>query len=139
LSALLESFTYRGLLQPGEIIKYKISFLPKTCGNYKHHFEIGVIGWPVKFTITCVAACDIPRIDTDPYFLFRKVVEYRIEKTKYDHCVFVENTNTFEFGGILLPNTETNTSVSLPLRRNSSDLLLFSVLSRQYLVSSSTT
>ncbi|RZC43112.1 hydrocephalus-inducing protein -like protein [Asbolus verrucosus] len=105
-----DGFTHRALLQPGEMLKYKISFLSKVCGQFKHSFEIGVIGWPVKFSIKCNAISDIPRISMDPHFLFEKVVESRSDKNKYEQCVFLEEADMFDFGGILLPSPLTNNS-----------------------------
>lgn len=101
-----QKLTPRCVLLPGEQARYRVIFKPKDVGNYSHKYTIEAVGWPIKYYLYCEGASDIPKIDVEPEALFCKTIEKRNKKNMFDPLVFVKELDVFDFGYILLCNTD---------------------------------
>lgn len=95
------TFTGRLVLQPNQIVRYRVSFDPEATGFYSHSYPIEIIGVNLGYFVKCEALCEIPRIDFEPETVFCKVVNKTQDRLAYDNFVYVKGDNTFYFGPIL--------------------------------------
>ncbi|KAG5865676.1 hypothetical protein JTB14_020627 [Gonioctena quinquepunctata] len=113
----------RSILQPGDIMKYQVVFLPSTCGKFRHTYTMTVLGSDTKHSIVCNASCELPSIDFTPEKVFPKCRESYRYKTLADRFTFFKEDNVFEFGSIVTGTNKSEPYKTTLTLRNQTDLL----------------
>ncbi|XP_048520745.1 hydrocephalus-inducing protein homolog isoform X1 [Dendroctonus ponderosae] len=94
-------FSPKTVLQPGDLIKYQVTFCPEKSGMYKYKYNIVTTASKTPYQVLCNAICEFPRLDTHPEIMFPKTLENYKEKASYDHFVFIKDQKIFDFGSIV--------------------------------------
>ncbi|KYN44368.1 Hydrocephalus-inducing protein [Trachymyrmex septentrionalis] len=91
----------RWILQPNEIQKFKIRYLPEEVGIHRQTYTLSVLdGNEITYDINISAVADVPRLDMNPNTIFSK-----IKKTKVNNIIdptYFSDVNIFDFGSLLV-------------------------------------
>lgn len=98
--------TPRRILLPGERWQYRVVFESTTPGDYKYDFVIEINNSKAIYKVQCLGTCNIPTVNSNPDVVFTKVIAARTEKNAFKSCVFVKDSNVFDFGHIFLQKTD---------------------------------
>lgn len=105
-SSSSDVFASRRILQPGEKWDYRVVFQSASIGDYNYSFRIEIANAKTIYYVECIGKCDIPQINTDPEIIYPKIIAARNQKNAYDSCVYVQDTDVFDFGFIFLQKVD---------------------------------
>ncbi|XP_074027129.1 hydrocephalus-inducing protein homolog isoform X2 [Leptinotarsa decemlineata] len=118
----------RNILQPGEIMKYQVTFSPTSCGRYSNVYALTIFGMDSTQSIHCKALCELPTLNFTPEIVFPNCCNSYKEKILGDRFTYFKEEDVFDIGSIIVgTNKSLPYSTDLTLQ-NASDLQCITTL-----------